>query len=108
MLDPCLSLDVFRKDPEKEVSYFEDDRPQWGKGHSHTGASGLCEHEYTPNNEMEDGRNMPKKSDKEWASVHKAWKSRCTSVASTLKYGLVTHRPLLKGRYEELVEISPI
>ena len=61
LLDSCLSLDVFLKDPEKEISYFEDDRPQWGKRHSHTEASGLCEHKCTPNNEMEDGRNMPRK-----------------------------------------------
>ncbi len=106
----CPRLNDFLKDPEKEIDYFEDDQPRWGKGHLHEQAYYPHEHECTPNHEMEDGKKMLriKKSDKEWADLHYHWKRRCDKVASTLNDGLISSRPLLGKKYEELVEMRPI
>lgn len=110
----CPRLNDFLKDPEKEIGYFEDDQPQykWDKGHLHSQASWsyVHGHECTPNHKMEDGKKMLriKKSDKEWADSHDRWKRRCDQVASTLKNGLISSRPLLGKRYRELVEMRPI
>ena len=106
----CPRLNDFLKDPEKEIDYFEDEKPAWGKSHLHEQAYYPHGHECTPDHEMEDGKKMLriKKSDKEWADSHYCWKQRCDKVASALKDGLIPSRPLLGERYEELVEMRPI